>query len=76
MAAFKPYTVKVSIDDLNIRKKPDSGSGSHGFTGEGIFTIVAEAEGPGATLWGLLKSYADERNGWISLDYAKFVAYV
>ena len=76
VAAFKPYTVKVSIDDLNIRKKPDSGSGSHGFTGEGIFTIVAEAEGPGATLWGLLKSYADEKNGWISLDYAKFVAYV
>lgn len=30
-----------------------------------IYTIVAEAAGPGATKWGKLKSGA----GWISLDY-------
>ena len=34
--------------------------------GKGIYTIVAEAAGPGATKWGKLKSGA----GWISLDYA------
>ena len=33
--------------------------------GKGIYTIVAEAAGPGATKWGKLKSGA----GWISLDY-------
>ena len=33
--------------------------------GKGIYTIVAEAAGPGATKWGTLKSGA----GWISLDY-------
>ena len=32
---------------------------------KGIYTIVAEAAGPGATKWGKLKSGA----GWISLDY-------
>ena len=33
--------------------------------------IIEVADGPGATKWGLLKSYADKRNGWISLDYAE-----
>ena len=37
------------------------------YTGIGVFTIVAESEGEGATKWGKLKSNA----GWISLDYAK-----
>ena len=32
---------------------------------KGIYTIVGEAAGPGATKWGKLKSGA----GWISLDY-------
>ena len=41
------------------------------FTGKGVFTIVEEADGVGASKWGLLKSYKDKRNGWISLDYAK-----
>ena len=40
------------------------------YTGKGAFTIVEEAEGKGASLWGLLKSYQKNRNGWISLDYA------
>ena len=44
--------------------------GFDGYTGSGIFTIVEEAEGKGATRWGLLKSYQSNRSGWISLDYA------
>ena len=32
---------------------------------KGIYTIVAESKGQGATKWGKLKSGA----GWISLDY-------
>lgn len=39
------------------------------YTGKGAFTIVDEAEGKGASLWGLLKSYQKNRDGWISLDY-------
>ena len=55
---FTPYLVRVSIDDLNIRKGPGTDydkTGKH--TGKGAFTIVEEAEGEGASLWGLLKSY-------------------
>lgn len=66
--AFKPYTVRVSISDLRIRKGPGTNYGSCGFTGKGVFTIVAEATGKGASKWGLLKSYASKRDGWISLD--------
>ena len=71
--AFQPYTVRVSISDLHIRKGPGTNYGSRGFTGKGVFTIVAEATGKGASKWGLLKSYASKRNGWISLDYVKKV---
>lgn len=71
--AFQPYTVRVSISDLHIRKGPGTNYGSRGFTGKGVFTIVAEATGKGASKWGLLKSFAGKRNGWISLDYVKKV---
>lgn len=73
-AAFEPYQVRVSITNLNIRKGPGTSYGTQGkYTGVGMFTIVEEANGPGATKWGLLKSYQSQRNGWISLDYAKKV---
>ena len=42
-------------------------TGKH--TGKGAFTIVEEAEGEGASLWGLLKSCQKNSDGWISLDY-------
>lgn len=64
-----PYKVRVSIDNLRIRKGPGTNYASRGYTGAGIFTIVEEADGPGATRWGLLKSYKSKRNGWISLNY-------
>lgn len=62
---FKAYTVKVNITDLNIRSGPGTNYKIVGQTGKGVFTIVEEAQGPGATKWGKLKSGA----GWISLDY-------
>lgn len=65
-----PYKVRVRIDNLRIRKGPGTNYASRGYTGAGIFTIVDEADGPGATRWGLLKSYKSKRNGWISLDFA------
>lgn len=68
--AFVPYRVQVSISNLNIRKGPGTNYGKTGkFTGKGVFTIVEESEGSGATLWGKLKS----GTGWISLDYAKII---
>lgn len=67
-----PYTVKVDVTALNIRKGPGTNYDKTGkYTGKGVFTIVEEADGPGASKWGLLKSYQNGRNGWISLDYAK-----
>jgi N-acetylmuramoyl-L-alanine amidase CwlA len=69
---FEPYRVRVSITNLNIRKGPGINYDKVGqYTGVGVFTIVDVAEDDGATKWGLLKSYAAKRNGWISLDYAK-----
>lgn len=62
-----PYLVQVKVTDLNIRKGPGTDYDRTGkFTGKGVFTIVEEANGAGATKWGKLKSGA----GWISLDYA------
>ena len=68
---FNPYQVKVRSADLNIRKGPGTNYEKWGrYTGTGVFTIEEEADGPGATKWGLLKSYSEKRNGWISLDFA------
>ena len=67
---FRPYLVRVEIPDLNIRKKPGTYQEKTGkYTGVGSFTIVDEADGGGASKWGLLKAYEKERDGWISLDY-------
>ena len=67
--ASHPCKVRVRIDDLNIRKGPGTNYASRGYTGKGIFTIVEEADGQGATRWGLLKGYQSNRSGWISLDF-------
>ncbi|MDO5392386.1 MAG: N-acetylmuramoyl-L-alanine amidase [Eubacteriales bacterium] len=69
---FQPYRVRVDISDLNIRKGPGTNHGKAGcYTGKGVFTIVEEAEGKGASRWGLLKAYQKTRDGWISLDYTE-----
>lgn len=72
---FQPYLVKVSVSDLNIRKGPGTDQAKTGkYTDIGIFTIVEEADGPGASRWGLLKAYQKNRDGWISLDYASKIS--
>lgn len=66
-ATVEPYLVRVTISDLYIRKGPGTNYGKNGFIKPGVYTIVEESTGTGATKWGKLKSGA----GWISLDYAK-----
>ncbi|GHT78043.1 hypothetical protein FACS1894104_0630 [Actinomycetota bacterium] len=67
-ATFTPYLVKVTADVLNIRKGAGTDTAVAGaIKDKGTYTIVGEANGPGATEWGKLKSGA----GWISLDYTQ-----
>lgn len=66
-ATVTPYLVRVKITNLNIRKGPGTNYGATGFIKPGVYTIVEERTGAGASKWGKLKSGA----GWISLDYAK-----
>ena len=58
--------MKVTATNLNIRSGPGTNYGSKGAIKPGVYTIIAEADGTGASKWGKLKSGA----GWISLDYA------
>ena len=67
-AAVKvPYTVRVKISDLNIRKGPGTDYARVKYIPVGVYTIVEEAEGKGASKWGRLKSGI----GWIALDYTE-----
>jgi len=64
-SAAVPYAVRITIPDLNIRTGPGTNHGKTGqYTGKGVFTIVEESTGAGATKWGRLKSGA----GWIALE--------
>ena len=64
-----PFSAKVNISDLNIRKGPGTNYAKTGkYTGKGVFTIMEVKSGQGSTAgWGRLKSGA----GWISLDYCQ-----
>ena len=63
-----PYRVKVTTDCLYIRKGAGTNTARVGsITDKGVYTIVEEKTGAGATKWGKLKSGA----GWISLDYVR-----
>ncbi len=63
-----PYKVRITAADLRIRKGPGTNTAivQNAIT-PGVYTIVSEATGQGATLWGKLKSGA----GWVSLDFCK-----
>lgn len=63
-----PYMVRITATDLRIRKGPGTDTAIvQNAIKPGAYTIVSEATGPGATLWGKLKSGI----GWVSLDYCK-----
>lgn len=58
---FKPYAVRVTAKNLNIRKGPGTKYGRVKYIAPGVYTITEEKDG-----FGKLKSGA----GWISLAYA------
>lgn len=60
-----PYKVRIKISNLRIRSGAGTNYAAKGFIAPGVYTIVEEATGTGATKWGKLKSGA----GWVSLDY-------
>ena len=63
-----PYKVRITATDLRIRQRPSTDSDIvQKAIAPGVYTIVSEATGKGATLWGKLKSGI----GWVSLDYCK-----
>ena len=67
-ASKLPYRVRITGNPLNIRKGPGTGYTTNGqIKDNGVYTIVEESTGAGATMWGKLKS----GQGWISLDYTK-----
>ena len=60
-----PYRVKVTAGVLNVRKGPSILNGVITKIRQNeVYTIVDEEKE-----WGLLKSYASKRNGWINLKY-------
>lgn len=69
-SSFTPYKVRITANELNIRSAPSTSALTTGsITDHGVYTIVGESNGTGASKWGKLKSGA----GWISLDYAQKV---
>ena len=63
-----PYKVKITAESLSIRKGAGSNTAKVGsITDKGVYTIVEEKNGQGASLWGKLKSGA----GWIALEHTK-----
>ena len=63
-----PYKVRITATDLRIRKGPGTNTAIvQKAIIPGVYTIVSEATGEGATKWGKLKSGV----GWVSLDYCK-----
>lgn len=63
-----PYKVRITATDLRIRKGPGTNTAIvQKAIDPGVYTIVSEATGEGATKWGKLKSGV----GWVSLDFCK-----
>ena len=67
-ASFSPYEVKITVDALNVRDGAGLDCDINGvLKGEGVYTIVEEANGKGATKWLRLKPIS----GWIASDHTK-----
>lgn len=68
------FQVRIMIDDLNIRRGAGVDYDKFDVIKPGVYTIVETMKGKGSKYnWGLLMSYSQQRNGWISLDYCDVI---
>ena len=66
----EPYKIKIDIDLLIVRKGPGEEYDKVGTVKKNnAFVIVEEAINKDGEVWGLLKAFRRERNGWINLKY-------
>ncbi len=66
----QPYEVMITCDGLCIRPQPNTKEKEIGcINDKKHYTIVEEQNG-----WGLLKAYAEKKNGWIKLSYTQKVS--
>ena len=71
----KEFKFRVDVVNLRIRKGAGTtydyykkSDGTPLYVEKGVHTIVATRDGQGAKQWGLLKEYANKKDGWIALD--------
>lgn len=70
--SFKPYTVKIEEDILNVRKGPGAEYDKVTTVKKGdAYTVIDEVKSKDGDIWGLLKAFKRERDGWINLKYTK-----
>lgn len=68
----EPYKVKIDTGLLPVRKGPSAEYDVVGTVKENnIFVIVEEIINKDGEVWGLLKAFRKERNGWINLKYTQ-----
>ena len=66
----EPYKIKINVGLLIVRKGPGREYDEVGVVKENnAFVIVEEIINKDGEVWGLLKAFRRERNGWINLKY-------
>ena len=66
----EPYKVKIDVGLLIVRKGPGREYDEVGVVKENnAFVIVEEIINKDGEVWGLLKAFRREPNGWINLKY-------
>ena len=68
----EPYKIKIDVELLIVRKGPGREYDEVGVVKENnAFVIVEEIINKDGEVWGLLKAFRKERNGWINLKYTQ-----
>ena len=68
----EPYKIKIDTGLLPVRKGPSAEYDVVGTVKENnTFVIVEEIINKDGEVWGLLKAFRKERNGWINLKYTQ-----
>lgn len=64
---FTPYIVKITANKLNVRKAPNTTAAVVTILSKDSAYTIIEEKGD----WGLLKSFAEKKDGWINLAYTE-----